>query len=1190
MRERINRLAKGIIDVDVPELTVQPLIIDEEIKAGERRRGDLVVVSENGIHGKGLVYSSNYRVKVLNSSFGGLRCYVGYEVNSKYLEYGETIEGSFYLVTNDGEKEVPYSFRMEAGNSGKILTQLKTVKDFAALAKRDYDLALRLFEFRDFTEAPFMQDMGIRAVYDGLRGQGNRFGQLEQFFIALKIKEPVKLHVEGLKREYYASDQIISDVVEIRKDGWGYLPVTVKVEGEFIQSLNRVIKDEDFFEGVCRFPYEINPVLLHGGKNYGSISVETMYESVTVMIEAHGMPGKEKALKHKRYSRYGRYLSLRLEYEAGKGEKDHLERLMAEELEQLHMSGNESMDREESARLSLMQAELMVLLKKYEEAKPLLETCQDVILEQRMEEPQWYCLYEYVSVSVYPDKEKMESLRRLLGKYVEEGKADYLLFYLCTMCDENWSFENPGEVLSRLKVLYGEGCRSPFMYQQALNLWNQMPQLLYGIGAMELQALNFGARKKLVSEELAVKTAKLSGVNRHFKSLCCRMLKNLYQCYPRTEILEAVCSLMIRGGCQKESDFVWYDRAVRKQLSLTRLYEYFLYSLPKDYNQAIPKHVLMYFSYEHDLERGCKEALYENIISYVSSESSVYKEYERAISQFAVEQALESRISSRLAVIYNEMIYADMIDSALAKALPALLRSYRISCLNQRMKYVVICYEELTEEAVYALEDGVAYVPIFSKEVSILFQDAYGNRYTGIGFVKTRVMDKPELEKRCFEMEPDQPMLLLAACKEAAGKDLDDEGRRILERAISRLPLHTLYRKQLIDKLVQYYKKEGTLGEEGRILPVLATDAGFLSKAQRENLCEALVAHGYMKEAYDMMNRFGCVLQEDSLQKLCSRMILDQMFDQNDFLLSMGFVVYEANKADSVIMDYLCEHFNGTSQQMYGVLLKGIKDLVETYDLEERLLGQMMFTGEVGQIDKVFALYVTRKKTGESIVRAYFTIKSAEYFLHDVPAMDKVFSYLEGLLQNTIDKGSVSTIYLLALSKYYSGLPKLEDDQKRLCQTIVDQLLEDGMAFPYFKLLGEQIRIPEDVMDKAMFQYVGQKDSKVELQIRILPQEEQFHRDEIKRVYQGVFVKQKILFEGEIMEYEIYEQKGEEKVLVKEGSIACDVRDSKDKNSRFSLLNQMSLCLNVKEEEGLREAMTEYVEKNAAVEELFGLL
>ena len=34
----------------------------------------------------------------------------------------------------------------------------------------------------------------------------------------------------------------------------------------------------------------------------------------------------------------------------------------------------------------------------------------------------------------------------------------------------------------------------------------------------------------------------------------------------------------------------------------------------------------------------------------------------------------------------------------------------------------------------------------------------------------------------------------------------------------------------------------------------------------------------------------------------------------------------------------------------------------------------------------------------------------------------------------------------------------------------------------------------------------------------------------------------------------------------------------------------MALCLNLKEEEGLREAMEEYVKKTAAVEELFQLL
>ena len=51
--------------------------------------------------------------------------------------------------------------------------------------------------------------------------------------------------------------------------------------------------------------------------------------------------------------------------------------------------------------------------------------------------------------------------------------------------------------------------------------------------------------------------------------------------------------------------------------------------------------------------------------------------------------------------------------------------------------------------------------------------------------------------------------------------------------------------------------------------------------------------------------------------------------------------------------------------RMYEVLIRGVEEHVETYDLEERLLAQMMFTGSTAQIDSVFQLYVNRKKTRE---------------------------------------------------------------------------------------------------------------------------------------------------------------------------------------------------------------------------------
>ena len=65
---------------------------------------------------------------------------------------------------------------------------------------------------------------------------------------------------------------------------------------------------------------------------------------------------------------------------------------------------------------------------------------------------------------------------------------------------------------------------------------------------------------------------------------------------------------------------------------------------------------------------------------------------------------------------------------------PLFLRSYRVECRNLKMKYVIVCYEELLEEDAFLLDDGVAYVPLFSEHSILLFQDAFGNRYSTVPY------------------------------------------------------------------------------------------------------------------------------------------------------------------------------------------------------------------------------------------------------------------------------------------------------------------------------------------------------------------------------------------------------------------------------------------------------------------------
>ncbi|MEG2349656.1 MAG: DUF5717 family protein [Hungatella sp.] len=1187
MRERINRLAKGIIDIEVPLLVLQPSSLNEAVQAGEKIKKEIYISSENGLNIKGLIYSSNKRVSVSNSAFGGLRNHIGFEINSRYLEPGDVIEGSFYLVTNGGEKEIPYSYRVEAGNSGKLLGQLKRPEDFANIAQEDFDRALRLFEYQDFTEVPFMQDMHIRAIYDGLKGQGNRYAQLEEFLVALKVKMPVEMIVSEEEIFYDNPREVLKDTIEIQKNGWGYLPIEVKTDGAFIQLTKKKLVGSDFTDNACSLSYQISPGRLHGGKNYGKIflctAVRTACIPIVVFCQQEDMTQEQNPV------RYARYLSLRLTYECRPhGSKAELDQML-EEVEQLRIVGGCDVE------LKLITAELYTLVGSASRAEALLNECRPEITKIRRERVDLYCLWQYISLLVKPEEAQRESLIRLLDKYLEEDKKQHLLFFLLLKLNPQLQ-DNPGELLMQLEHRFLEGCHSPFLYLEAVKWWNQKPELLYHMNTFEIQALHFASKRELVTEPLAQRTAKLLSTAKNYNRLACMLLMQLYGQYPKRELLEAICSMLIRGECHRKEDFVWYEKALKEQISLTRLYEYYLYAFPEDFNQLIPREVLLYFSYDHELNASSKSVLYRNILTYMNPDTALYQEYEKVIGKFATEQIFESKIDSSLAVIYDHMIYADMIDPPVAGVLAGLLRSYRIVCNQKSMRYVVICYEELMEEGIYPLQDGIAYAPLFSKKSIILFQDAYGNRYTDVGCVKTSVLDKPDLEERCFEVYPNHPMMLLKACEESSRKEvLEEDDASILEKALSELKLHPLYKKQLSARLIEYYRNLVKEPEDSAIRPnstyLLSVDKKNLSRIQRTGICEALISQDYYQEAFDMIREYGIEgIPIEELSKLCVKMILQQLFDQDEWLLSLAYQVFEAGMSDGVILDYLCEYFNGTTLQMYRILKLGIAEHVETYDLEERLLAQMLFSDQTAQMDQVFSYYMDKGKTGDNIVKAYFTMKSTEYFMQGTPADDQVFAYLEGMINGTIEKDKISTIYLLALSKYYATLSELDAEQTLLCQDIINILLAEGMVFPYYKNLATHITIPATVLDQCVIQYIGQRDSDIDLQIRILPGEEQYHSDDMRRVYQGIFIKQKILFEGEVLDYQIYEQKDGKRLLADEGKITCELWSAKDGESRFGCLNQMSFYLGMKEEENLKKTMKEYLTKTAAVEELFKVL
>ncbi|RFZ77750.1 hypothetical protein DS742_16805 [Lacrimispora amygdalina] len=1190
MRERINRLAKGIIDSEIPKIKVTPSGIDDVVRSGGATRRELVVTSENNLHIKGLAYSSNYRVRMISGSFGGTYNHLVYEINGSFMEDGDVIKGSFYLVTNGGEKEVPYSFRVELGTSGKALSDLTTAENFADTAKKDMDTALRLFEYRDFVTAPFMNDLHVRAIYDGLKGRPDRRKELEEFLVALKVKKPVELSVDTGERRYGELEEAARDWIEIRRSCWGCISLEVTTDCDFIELPKKTIGEQDFEDDICKLPFVVHPERMHQGENYGRIQINGVEECFLVPVISVSNPGggisAEDAFAKEAF---GRFLRLRLEAETGKERAESLCREMEKALDEIELMKGES------GLIKLLRAECCLFAGEKSKAALFLDESRDEILSERQEKKEIYCYYQYLRLEIQPDEYQRESLVRLMKKYLEEDHHLFYIFGLLLKTDSRL-LENPPALLATLRRQYEAGVRSPFFYVWGCNVLNSAPELVRVIGPVELQILFSAAGKGLIEKRLASQICRLTLAARHYNRLHYRMLCRLYKETSEKEVLEAICSLLIKGECRNSEAFSWYEKGIRAGISLTRLYEYYIYALPKNYCYLLPKEVLLYFSYGgSELDLYSRSVLYKNVLVYLEPSDPLYQAYERIIEKFATEQLFESRIDNYLAAIYERMVLKEVVDLSMAKVLPSILRSYRVECSNKKMKYVIVCYEEMTQEDAFLLDDGVAYVPLFSEHSILLFQDAYGNRYANIPYKKDPVMERNELEERCFELYPEHSMLRLRVCDEIlarGAKDAKEVG--ILESTLEDPNLRPYYQKLLLSRVIEYYQKQAETapGEGAGAGYLLKLDKKVLTRQERAGVCDTLIHNNYMEEAYRMIRDFGGEgISSRQLHKLCTEMILKNLFREDPLLLHLAYTAFLEEESDSVLLDYLCEHYNGLSSQMYRILLQGVSLHVETYDLEERLTAQMMFSGDISRLDKVFHLYQSRKEPGESIVKAYFTLKCTDYFMNGKEPEEKVFSYLEGILQAASQKGRFPTIYLLALTRYYSELPAIDEKQEELLKSMVSLLMEERLVFPYYKKLAKYIPMPEDVMDKAMIQYCAERDSKIELEIRILPDEEEYHSEDITRMYQGVFVKQKILFEGEIMEYRVKELIDEEWVLKEEGSVGCEAGVApKDSDSRYACLNEMSLSLNLKDETGLKKRMQEYLKKNAAAEEIFSLM
>lgn len=1181
MKEKISRLARGVVDSRVPAIEFSQSNIQETIPFGRSYRGDFRINSVNQLAFRGLIYSSNPRVRLSQGYFTGVSSLISYEADATALEAGAELTGAFLIVCNGGEYQLPYRFCARSEMDERF-QKIQTIEQFAALASEDPEYARRLFDSVEFTRLPFMKELPVRAVYDALCRGGNRRLAMEEFLTGLGQKPEVLLTADT-QEHFHENCPERAEQISVRRNTWGYLACTLRSDAPFLRLTRESLTDADFVGRDAEFSYFIDKSHLHLGRNYASIHLSTLRQELVIPVTVIVGSGdtvsgfsKQEYEKH-----FVRYMRAYMDFLAEQGDREQQLDTMRRAWEAMARL------REPDVRMRLWEIEMAQARGEKENAGYLLNQVQVEAQRRRREDPDAYCYFLYLQMLQIGSWELKERLLKLLYKYQDEGQATPTICLLLLRIDENRA-SHPTDTLELMRSFFEQGCQSPYLYLEAVRILNQFPDVLQVMGDFELQTLWFGAKHGYLKEDLVRRVAEIMLKERGFQILRYRLLETLYEQYPMEELVLAVCALLIRGDQRDSSFFRWFEKGVEADIRLTRLYDYYLYTRPKNLKEQLPQVILLYYSYNSPADVYSEQLLYDQILTYFPPESHMYQAYEKQMQKFSVEQLLAGKIDDFLAKLYSRMLYPEMVDSRMAQILPDVLKTCRIQVEHPRMQYVILVYGELSEELMIPIRNGVAYVPMYTEFCRILFADAYGNRYCSIPWHGEPLMPEgKELLERCREVCPEHAMLTLLACDEALQVDkLSLEQLALLQKEAGVEELHPLYRGRLVSRLIQYYSQSENKSSE---MLLSCLEQTSVSREERLELIQALIASDFLPEAMEQVRHFGYEeLPVKCLRKLCSRTIQNRQYEQDSDVLYMAYDLFQKKQFDDSILQYLCLFYNGLSLQMYEVLQCSVSREAETSDLAERLLGQMLFTGCQEKLDSVFSMYIAAGPAEKLLVSAYFVVKCHNYFIHQETVSDEVFAHVEEALQRNLLAGSTPVICMLALTKYFAGRAELTAEERILCQEMLSRLYQKGMVFPYFKKLGRFISLPDELRDKTFLAWQGQEGLKVELGMRILPEmeDEDYQWTEMPHVYEGIYVKPVLLFAGERMDYEIAVVQNSMRVTADSGIIGAEIT-SGDEPNRFSELNRLLEGEKQPEDPEWQQRICDYGVKDALVEALF---
>ena len=641
--------------------------------------------------------------------------------------------------------------------------------------------------------------------------------------------------------------------------------------------------------------------------------------------------------------------------------------------------------------------------------------------------------------------------------------------------------------------------------------------------------------------------------------------------------------------------YLAYKEAIERHLSITRLYESYVLAYPDGCADRMPREVLLYFSYDSELIPEVAEKLYYDIIRYERDDAELFDSFSARMSAFAMSNAVSGRINSRLSLIYDEMIYRGMVDRKAAEVLPDLFKCCKFVIKGGEADIVRIGYRELNTVFTAKITDNISYIPVFFEDAAISFEKSIEGKDENGGCISekkdvtseitysaSRCFNKPELLEKCFELYQEHPMLMLSACRKLLSDGISErQDVQALEYALSVLNLSHEYRKRIVSALCS-----------------VSTDLGWLNalkpddydKASCRDIFSAYIRAERYNDAYKLIRQFGIGDTDEQELRLMTEALIEnppEDLSNDRCFAAVCKHLFDSGIETDRILSFLSMHYTGSIDEMLKVFNAVQKANIPADDLSERLITLELFSGIDGEIDRVFKAYTESSKNEDLVIRAYLAKRSADYFLYDKELEnDILFDVLKAYFIKLGNASQLPVICSIALTKYYADRTDMTDEELKLCQRLTDGLIEDGLIFRYTKKLRKKIRIPEEIGWKYYIEYHSRSGEQPRLLVKISPDDNDYHTEEMKRVYKNVFIMSTVLFTGDKLHYLVYDRTSGR--LADEEGIISVTKVHGHGNVRVRTINQIMKAIDTKNVEQLKEEMLSYVENSETVRTLFG--